>query len=147
MGRDPRTSPGELEKRKDNTVNWLNPVNWFRAAAASAVDKKIDEYLTQEKVLGLAIQATNAALDSADGWWTDEKCRKMSHGLAHAGNAAIRLSEAIDPEGQQGKGLSPDELRSLLDVVRSAFGNLLTEEDFASWRKKAKEFVRKKIGL
>ena len=128
-------------------MNWLNPVNWFRAAAANAADKKIDEYLTSDKVLSLALDATNAALDNAEDWWTDEECRKMSHGLAHVGNAAIRLSEAIDPDGQQGKGLSPDELRSLLDVVRSAFGNLLTEEDFASWRAKAKAFVREKIGL
>lgn len=128
-------------------MNWLNPVNWFRAAAANAADKKIDEYLTSDKVLSLALDATNAALDNAEDWWTDEKCRKMSRGLAHAGNAAIRLSEAIDPDGQQGKGLSPDELRALLDVVRSAFGSLLTEEDFAAWRAKAKAFVREKIGL
>lgn len=76
--------------------------------------------------------------------------REVPEDVARAGptgNAAIRLAEAIDPDGQQGKGLSPDELRALLDVVRSAFGNLLTEEDFAAWRKKAKEFVRKKIGL
>ena len=64
-----------------------------------------------------------------------------------ASKAANDLADAIDPDGQQGKGISPEELEVVLADVQAAFGNLVTEEMLAGWRAKLKAFVREKIGL
>lgn len=128
-------------------MNWLNPVNWFRAAAASAAEQKIDEYLTAKMGRQLALDAVNTALNSSEDWWTDARCRQVARGLKLASKAANDLADAIDPDGQQGKGISPEELETVLADVQAAFGNLVTEEMLASWRAKLKAFVREKIGL
>ena len=127
-------------------MNWLNPVNWFRAAAASALEKKIDEYLTVDNGRKLIVEAVNKALDSAE-WWNDARCSKMARGLSHAAKSMQSLASAIDPAGDQGRGLSPEELKELEGDVMAAFGDVVTEDIAADWRKKLKEFVREKIGI
>lgn len=127
-------------------MNWLNPVNWFRAAAASALEKKIDEWLTVDNGRKLIVEAVNKALDSAE-WWNDARCSKMARGLSHAAKSMQSLASAIDPAGDQGRGLSPEELKELEGDVMAAFGDVVTEDIAADWRKKLKEFVREKIGI
>lgn len=127
-------------------MNWLNPVNWFRAAAASALEKKIDEYLTVDNGRKLIVEAVNKALDSAE-WWNDARCSKVARGLSHAAKSMQSLASAIDPAGDQGRGLSPEELKELEGDVMAAFGDVVTEDIAADWRKKLKEFVRDKIGI
>ena len=127
-------------------MNWLNPVNWFRAAAASALEKKIDEYLTVDNGRKLIVEAVNKALDSAE-WWNDARCSKVARGLSHAAKSMQSLASAIDPAGDQGRGLSPEELKELEGDVMAAFGDVVTEDIAADWRKKLKEFVRGKIGI
>lgn len=127
-------------------MNWLNPVNWFRAAAASALEKKIDEWLTVDNGRKLIVEAVNKALDSAE-WWNDARCSKVARGLSHAAKSMQSLASAIDPAGDQGRGLSPEELKELEGDVMAAFGDVVTEDIAADWRKKLKEFVRDKIGI
>lgn len=127
-------------------MNWLNPVNWFRAAAASALEKKIDEWLTVDNGRKLIVEAVNKALDSAE-WWNDARCSKVARGLSHAAKSMQSLASAIDPAGDQGRGLSPEELKELEGYVMAAFGDVVTEDIAADWRKKLKEFVRDKIGI
>lgn len=127
-------------------MNWLNPVNWFRAAAASALEKKIDEYLTVDNGRKIIVEAVNKALDSAE-WWNDARCSKVARGLSHAAKSMQSLASAIDPAGDQGRGLSPEELKELEGDVMAAFGDVVTEDIAADWRKKLKEFVRDKIGI
>ena len=127
-------------------MNWLNPVNWFRAAAASALEKKIDEYLTVDNGRKLIVEAVNKALDSAE-WWNDARCSKMARGLSHAAKSMQSLASAIDPAGDQGRGLSPEELKELEGDVMAAFGDVVTEDIAADWRAKLKSFVRAKIGI
>lgn len=127
-------------------MNWLNPVNWFRAAAASALEKKIDEWLTVDNGRKLIVEAVNKALDSAE-WWNDARCAKVARGLSHAAKSMQSLASAIDPAGDQGRGLSPEELKELEGYVMAAFGDVVTEDIAADWRKKLKEFVRDKIGI
>lgn len=127
-------------------MNWLNPVNWFRAAAASALEKKIDEYLTVDNGRKLIVEAVNKALDSAE-WWNDARCSKVARGLSHAAKSMQSLASAIDPAGEMGRGLSPEELKELEGDVMAAFGDVVTEDIAADWRKKLKEFVRGKIGI
>lgn len=127
-------------------MNWLNPVNWFRAAAASALEKKIDEYLTVDNGRKLIVEAVNKALDSAE-WWNDARCSKVARGLSHAAKSMQTLAQAIDPSGECGRGLSPEELKALETEIMAAFGDVVTEDIAADWRKKLKEFVRDKIGI
>lgn len=127
-------------------MKWLNPVNWFRAAAASALEKKIDEWLTVDNGRKLIVEAVNKALDSAE-WWNDARCSKVARGLSHAAKSMQSLASAIDPAGDQGRGLSPEELKELEGYVMAAFGDVVTEDIAADWRKKLKEFVREKIGI
>ena len=127
-------------------MNWLNPVNWFRAAAASALEKKIDEYLTVDNGRKIIVEAVNKALDSAE-WWNDARCSKVARGLSHAAKSMQSLASAIDPAGEAGRGLSPEELKELEGDVMAAFGDVVTEDIAADWRKKLKEFIRDKIGI
>lgn len=127
-------------------MKWLNPVNWFRAAAASALEKKIDEYLTVDNGRKLIVEAVNKALDSAE-WWNDARCSKVARGLSHAAKSMQSLASAIDPAGDQGRGLSPGELKELEGDVMAAFGDVVTEDIAADWRGKLKSFVRSKIGI
>ena len=127
-------------------MNWLNPVNWFRAAAASALEKKIDEYLTVDNGRKLIVEAVNKALDSAE-WWNDERCSKVARGLSHAAKSMQTLAQAIDPAGECGRGLSSEELKELEGDVMAAFGDVVTDDLAAGWRDKLKAWVRSKIGL
>lgn len=127
-------------------MNWLNPVNWFRAAAATALEKKIDEYLTVDRGRKLVVDAVNKALDSAE-WWTDGRSATVARGLSHAAKSMQTLAQAIDPAGECGRGLSPDELKALEADVMAAFGDVVTEDLAAEWRGKLKSFVRAKIGI
>lgn len=127
-------------------MNWLNPVNWFRAAAASALEKKIDEYLTVDNGRKLIVEAVNKALDSAE-WWNDARCSKVARGLSHAAKSMQSLASAIDPAGDQGRGLSSEELKELEGDVMAAFGDVVTDDLAAGWRDKLKAWVRSKIGL
>ena len=130
-------------------MNWLNPVNWFRAAAASALEKKIDEWLTVDNGRKLIVEAVNKALDSAE-WWNDARCSKVARGLSHAAKSMQSL--AADEELRKKacrsvKAVSPEELKELEGDVMAAFGDVVTEDIAADWRKKLKEFVRDKIGI
>lgn len=127
-------------------MNWLNPVNWFRAAAASALEKKIDEYLTVDNGRKLIVEAVNKALDSAE-WWTDGRSATVARGLSVAGKSMQTLAQSIDPSGECGRGLSPEELKALETDVMAAFGDVVTEDIAADWRAKLKSFVRSKIGI
>ena len=127
-------------------MNWLNPVNWFRAAAASALDEKIDEYLTVDNARKLVADGVNKALDSAE-WWNDDRSRKVAKGLKVAGTALANLGAAIDPDGECGRGLSPEEVKRIECELSSALYDVVTDDLAAGWRDKLKSWVRSKIGL
>ena len=94
----------------------------------------------------LIVEAVNKALDSSE-WWNDARSSKVARGLSHAAKSMQTLAQAIDPAGECGRGLSSEELKELEGDVMAAFGDVVTEDIAADWRKKLKEFVRDKIGI
>ena len=128
-------------------MNWLNPINWIKAAAASAVEKKIDEYLTLKQGRELVLELVNKALMDSEDWWSDEQCRRVSRGLSLASKAAKDLSDAVNPDGESGKSITTAEFELVLADTQAAFGNIVSEVWLADARAKLKAFIRSKLDI
>ena len=131
-------------------MNWLgslNPIRWFRSAACSAVESKVDEVATVENGKSLLISGVNKAVTLSEQKWDDDKCRTYARAFKLAGKAFTDLGDAVDPDGEDGRKLSVDEFNLLLGDAQAAFGIIVDEAWVAEQRERIKAFVRARLGV
>ena len=130
-------------------MNWLgslNPIRWFKSAACSAVESKVDEVVTVENGKSLLISGVNKAVTLSEQKWDDDKCRTYARAFKLAGKAFTDLGDAVDPDGEDGRKLSVDEFNLLLGDAQAAFGIIVDEAWVAEQRERIKAFVRARLG-
>lgn len=125
----------------------LNPLNWFKAAAANAAEQKVDELVTVDKGNELARGGVNYLIGLSGGKVADDKLRRIADGLVLGGTALTHLGEAIHPDGEDGRRLSEAEASRLYADIEKAFGNIFDEERLAEWRADLKNIIRAKLGV
>ena len=131
-------------------MNWLgslNPIRWFKSAACSAVESKVDEVVTVENGKSLLISGVNKAVTLSEQKWDDDKCRTYARAFKLAGKAFTDLGDAVDPDGEDGRKLSVDEFNLLLGDAQAAFGIIVDEAWVAEQRERIKAFVRARLGV
>ena len=131
-------------------MNWLgslNPIRWFKSAACSAVESKVDEVVTVENGKSLLISGVNKAVALSEQKWDDDKCRTYARAFKLAGKAFTDLGDAVDPDGEDGRKLSVDEFNLLLGDAQAAFGIIVDEAWVAEQRERIKAFVRARLGV
>lgn len=131
-------------------MNWLgllNPVKWFKSAACSAVENKIDEVVTVDNGKSLLITGVNKAVTLSEQKWTDDQCRTYARAFKLAGKAFEDLGEAVDPDGEDGRRLSVEEFNLLLGDAQAAFGIIVDEAWMTEQRERVKAFVRQRLGM
>lgn len=128
-------------------LDWLNPTKWFKNAACSAVDSKVDEVVTVANGKSLLITGINKAVTLSEQKWDDNKCRTYSRAFKLAGKAFTDLGEAVDPDGEDGRRLSVEEFNILLGDACAAFGIIVDEEWMTELRERIKMFVRIRLGV
>ena len=130
-----------------NWLGWLNPAKWFRSAACSAVESKVDEVVTVENGKSLLISGVNKAVTLSEQKWDDDKCRTYARAFKLAGKAFTDLGDAVDPDGEDGRRLSVEEFNLLLGDAQAAFGIIVDEAWVAEQRERIKAFVRARLGV
>ena len=128
-------------------MKWLNPLNWFKKAAATAIDQKVDEVMTLRNGKMLVVAGVNDVILLTENKWSDDECRRYARGFRLAGKALTDLADAIDPDGDDGRKLSADEFEVLMADALAAFGTVLDEASAERVRNTVKGYVHEKLGV
>lgn len=131
-------------------MNWLgllNPIRWFKSAAYSAVESKVDEVVTVENGKSLVIAGVNKAVTLSENKWSDDECRTYARAFMLAGKAFTDLGEAVDPDGEDGRKMSVAEFNLLLGDAQAAFGIIVDEAWMAKQRERIKAHIRYCLGM
>lgn len=128
-------------------MNWLNPVNWVKKGVASAVNAKVDEYVTTENATAAIRHGVNEVAKLAMSKASDETIAKTANGLKVAGEALAELGKAISPEGDGGREITAAEFFAICDKLDNAFGDIVPEGKVAELRAYLKGKVAETLGV
>lgn len=128
-------------------IKWLNPITWFKSAAASIVAQKVDETLTIENGKTVLVGAINRAVTLTERVWDDGDCRTYARGFRLAAKALNDLADSVDPDGEEGRKMSVTEFEVLLGDAQAAFGILVDDKWLEGIRASIKDMVNEKLGV
>lgn len=128
-------------------MKWLNPITWFKSAAASFVAQKVDETLTMANGKAVVVDAINKAVTLTEQVWDDGECRTYARGFRLAAKALNDLAESVDPDGDEGRKMSAAEFEVLLGDAQAAFGVLVDDAWLEDVRARVKALVNEKLGV
>ena len=128
-------------------LSFLNPINWIKSGVAAHADSEIDRLLTSKNLESCGRDGVNYLIQLSESKVDDDKLEQIANDLIYAGESMAELGRAIHPDSDAGRKLSEGEVASLNARVKVLFGDIIHEWDLVSYRLKAKELVRKVLGI
>lgn len=126
-------------------LGWLNPKNWVKSAIVSSLTNTVNETVTLENGKALVANAVNYGVQLSASNISDRRLSSIARGLKSAGDALTKLGEAVDPDGEGGREVTPNEVDGLLSAALDGFGLVFDAQEMAAIRGRIIAYIKNKV--